>query len=156
MDIGQAFPVIVTSKNIGKYKSFKEETIAKDAFNNVTGTLNDDLKKYYVDGRFNSDKFTKDFRSKQDADKLLAHIKEGEKLDALDKKEIKPGKKLHELTIYSHLIAFKNTFFGIIYDLALFNSPVQTFTKEDRLFYIGLMLVIVVIIYALLTMINKD
>lgn len=54
---------------------------------------------------------------------------------------------LTKLTVEQYLINMKNTIFGIIDDIKLHKFNKKIFAKNDRLFYIGLFLVIIFIVY---------
>jgi hypothetical protein len=56
------------------------------------------------------------------------------------------NKKLHEYTIGELAFGLKNTLFDIINDLLNFNLTSDVFTKNNRLFYVGLFINIIVLI----------
>lgn len=61
---------------------------------------------------------------------------------------IKP-KKLHEYTVLEHFIRMKDELFSLLDELLQGNITIQTFTKNNRLIYLGLLLVIFVSFYLL-------
>jgi hypothetical protein len=89
---------------------------------------------------FDVNKFNQDFDAylaRQKAERLLREEK------FLGQKQIEiRDKLLHELTFIELLINMKNEFFDILDDMASLNISLETFTKRNRLFYIGLLLLI--------------
>jgi hypothetical protein len=59
---------------------------------------------------------------------------------------VDPQKRINELTILEILSGIKQTWFGITNDLLQSHINLDTFTKENRLFYLGLTLIIFILI----------
>jgi len=64
----------------------------------------------------------------------------------IKKINIDPIKRINELTILEILSGIKQTFFGIINDLFSSHITLDTFTKNNRLFYLGIILIIFILI----------
>ncbi|XWV26165.1 hypothetical protein QJ857_gp0913 [Tupanvirus soda lake] len=58
-----------------------------------------------------------------------------------------PQPQLTQLTIGQYLINMKNAIFGIGTDLVSQGFQIDIFTKDNRLFYIGLFFIIIFIVY---------
>ena len=92
--------------------------------------------------KFNSD--FEDYLTKQKKARL-----EREKKYLESKEIVKREKLLHELTFYEILGNTKDTVFNIMNDVTSMNIHVNTWTKENRLFYIGLLLIVFSVILIL-------
>lgn len=91
---------------------------------------------------FDVNKFNKIYDTILDEKTKERKKKEQEELEKkYGKKDI--TKNLYELSIGEIVIGFKDAMFGIIYDLTCLNINVNTFTKEHRLFYIGILLLLI-------------
>ncbi len=88
---------------------------------------------------FDVQAFNKDFEIYLDAKQRATEKKEAGDLEKLNKIVIK--KRLDQLTLAEILINFKNSLFGLLDDLLAFKYEITTFTKDDRLFYLGLFIV---------------
>jgi hypothetical protein len=102
-------------------------------------------------------KFNKEFEKKQRLTKLkLSTTKKKKKKNDQKKKE----KNIHELTIGEILINTKNTYIDIITEILSgdFDKGVSTiFIKNDRIFYIGVSLLIIsFLIYILSFLLSSD
>ncbi|XWV24919.1 putative ORFan [Tupanvirus deep ocean] len=58
-----------------------------------------------------------------------------------------PQPSITQLTVGQYLINMKNAIFGIGTDLASQGFHIDIFTKDNRLFYLGLFLIIIFIVY---------
>ena len=103
------------------------------------------MNNYYSNNDFDVNKFNKTFEENQ-----KNKINEEEEQEYLDKKsQIITKKNLGEMRLGSIFSTMKDEVFGTIYDMLSFNyedSYSEIFTKNNRLFYIGLFLIIVCII----------
>ena len=70
-----------------------------------------------------------------------------DRLERLNKQQIE--KKPYQLSVAEILIAIKDSWFGIIDDLLQRQFYIETFIKKNRMFYIGLTIVIIAIIFYL-------
>lgn len=98
---------------------------------------------------FNLIKFNQDYDKMKEKKILQRKLKEKSKLNKMN--QTISEKKIHEMSILEIFIELKNTFFNILNDLIKLNfNSVETFFqifyKKNRLFYIGLFLIIVTII----------
>jgi len=88
-------------------------------------------------------KFNKNFEIKQS--KRKRQLKKKEKILLNNLKKLKKNKNIHDLTIGEILINTKNTYLNILKDIFTLNfknSFSNIFTKDDRMFYIGVSLLI--------------
>uniref|UniRef100_A0A6C0LS75 Uncharacterized protein n=1 Tax=viral metagenome TaxID=1070528 RepID=A0A6C0LS75_9ZZZZ len=120
-----------------------------DQFTRYENKTYNPLDFYTSSGEFNLSLFNQAFREEQLRRIDFYRKRELERLEELNKQQIqKPN--LHQLSIGQHLINIKDTFFGLIKDLE--NEPLSTNTllKNNRLFYIGLLFVIIFILYLII------
>lgn len=109
--------------------------------NNSQTTSNNNQNK-----KFNVVKFNTEFEKEKEENKILQNIKEEERLRILNAQP--EEKKIWENNLYDILVGIKNTWFNIIDDLLQQNFVLDTFTKQNRLFYMGLTFMIIgIIIY---------
>lgn len=101
---------------------------------------------YTSSGEFNLSLFNQTFREEQIKRILFYRKQEKERLAKLA--EQPSPINLNELSIGQHLIRMKNTFFDITHEMTS-NKPIspQLFIKNNRLFYIGLMLLMIFFVY---------
>ena len=92
---------------------------------------------------FDIGKFNKAFEEKTKNDKKTALIEQQKKLSKMDKIE---HRRLYDYTIAETLIHTKDSIFDILDDMLKFNIKKDIFTKNNRLYYIGISLIIIVII----------
>lgn len=93
---------------------------------------------------FDIKKFNKEFEDQLLASKEATKKREEERLKKLN--VVQETKPISELTIAEILIGIKDTWFGIIDDLLNLKFNMTTITSENRLFYIGLTIIIIVIL----------
>lgn len=98
----------------------------------------------YVDNIFNLDIFNKKYEDVRRRRQKLIEDAEKERLGRLDTTSLK--KKIHQYTIGEILFNLKDALFGILNDLLKFNFTIDTFTKQNRLFYLGLFILIIILI----------
>jgi hypothetical protein len=80
---------------------------------------------------------------------LKKQQEEGKKKEAEDLSQLNATfrpKRVHELTIGELLVNMKDAIFDTIDDLLGFDFSVETFTKNNRLFYLGLFVVLFTLI----------
>lgn len=146
--IKEAFISIPVDKKRAEYKSQKEADIAKKAFNDRPPTNQiDTFKKFYKNGKFDNEAFVNSSRNNQREQELLEKIK----IQELAEKDTVPERKLLDLTIHEHLLGINSTIFGIIKDGLSLNWK-GIATKDHRLFYVGLIFLIIVLMYSVLKM----
>lgn len=109
---------------------------------------------YTSSGEFNLALFNKTFREEQLKRIAFFRNEERKRLEELNNLN-PPEPKLHELTIGQHIINAKNTVFDIIEDLLTKPLTTDILTKNNRLFYIGIILMIVYVVYLIIDDINK-
>jgi len=121
-----------------------------------------DIKKVLTPtGEFDIKKFNEEYNKKEKQREEEQKKKDEEKLKQMNKEKIE-YKNLYELSIGEILIGFKNEMFGIITDLLFFRYKsfdgfIEVFTKNNRLFYIGLLILFsVLIIYLTTSFTNKN
>ena len=101
-----------------------------------TGAVTTDQNSYTFDIK----KFNQDFEDYLTNQKKARTEREQKYLES--KEIIKRQKLLHELTFYEILGNTKDTVFNVMDDLTTININRDTLSKENRLFYIGLLLII--------------
>jgi hypothetical protein len=119
----------------------------------------DDANKYNTDGKFDVQKFNKAFE--QNKEQSLEKMK---KIDDIKLNELNNMIKyvpIYNKSSYEILVGIKDTWFDILDELLEFNFSMSIFTKNDRLFYIGLTIIIIVMMVYLYNSIitfddNKD
>lgn len=109
--------------------------------------------------RFDLGKFNIEFDRSKEKSKINQKLKDLEKLHTLSKEEEKIS--LYNLTIFQIIVNTKDAWFNLLDDLLNQNIEKNTFTKENRLFYIGVTIIIVTVILYIYTLIvtednNKD
>lgn len=95
--------------------------------------------------RFDINKFNKEFVQFQESNKKEKGEKEKEKLAKLNEQKVEI-KKLYQLSLYDILVGIKNTWFGILDDSLNFQFNIETFTKNNRLFFVGCTFFIIAIL----------
>lgn len=97
---------------------------------------------YRIDGdRFEVDRFNRDFEQYAERRREVMDKKIKEKLDELNQPEPEPP--IYDLPVGDILINTKDGLFNMLDDLLQFNFSWETFTKDNRLFFIGLTLVLI-------------
>lgn len=123
--------------DIGKDQATPREDMEK---------LNNGTYLYKIDdNRFEVDRFNRDFDQYKVRRKLEMNESMRKRLEELNTPEPEPP--IYNQPIGKILIDTKDEIFNIIDDLLQFKISVSTFTKANRLFYIGLIIVIIAIIF---------
>jgi hypothetical protein len=99
------------------------------------------------DTEFDSKKFNSEFDKKKEMDKQNSKMLADQRLNKMN--STTTSKPLYQYTMGEIFIGIKDTWFGIIDDLLLQKFTLDTLTKESRLFFIGLTLLIVGIVFYL-------
>lgn len=114
---------------------------------------------YYDNNNFDIDKFNKLFKENQEKKEEEESKKKLEYLKSLENKvEVK---SINELTINEIMYNFKNENLDLIYDIFTFNySSVsefyQLFSKNNRLFYFGLLLLVICAVFYLFLLVFSE
>jgi len=103
---------------------------------------------------FNEADFNQKFEESKELTKLLSKEKERQRLQDLNTEELR--KSIVELSTIEILIGIKDTWFELIDDLLQGKFNMETFTKDNRLFYIGVTIILIVILYFLFSIFNDD
>ena len=111
----------------------------------IYGQLRDDLQfdRYDVTDEkntFDLDKFNKKYEDVRKRRQKLLMNKQEDKLRKLNITTFK--KKLHEYTVGEYAFGMKDAILGILGDLLRLQFTIQTFTKNNRLFYLGMFILI--------------
>jgi hypothetical protein len=85
-----------------------------------------------------------EFDKKFEEQEIQNNQKANERLNKLDKTFTEP--KPYQLSIYGILVGIKDTWFYLFDDLLREQFYLETFTKDNRLFYIGLTIVLIIIL----------
>ena len=104
--------------------------------------------------RFDSKKFNQEFEKEIDIKKTRSKYIESEKLAKMSKEET--TKSITNITIAELLINIKDAWFDMIDDLLQNQFNLEIFTKNNRLFYIGLTLVVIIILIYIYDTITDD
>lgn len=116
---------------------------------------NIDINKYITNGKFDLSKFNTGFEREKKEQKELNKDKQNARLNLLN--DVVNNKPIYKQTIGEILIGIKDTWFYLIDDLLQQKFTLDTFTKENRLFYIGITLLIFsIILYLLNFFLEKD
>jgi hypothetical protein len=92
---------------------------------------------------FDLDNFNKEFVFKKERAAIENRIKSQKKLDRLTKTANVPEKSLYNLSVAEFVIGIKDTWFGILDDLLAKKIELETLTKNNRLFFIGLTIILI-------------
>lgn len=138
------------SNNIAIQPDYLKDQLNKtpDQFKQYDDLATNPLDFYTGNGEFNIQKFNKVFRDQQKGRTTYYEELEKQRLDKL--KEIQEEKKLGQYTVGEHFIRMKDSFLGIIEDLQQEETPDNVLTKDNRLFYIGLLLLTFFLFYVIL------
>lgn len=90
--------------------------------------------------KFDVQEFNKQFELDKEQRKLIAQEKDLQKLRQLNETIVE--KKLYENTVSDIIIGIKNSWFNLLDDLLEQKFSISIFTRENRLFYIGITLII--------------
>ena len=117
------------------------------------------MDEYYDNNNFDIDKFNKFFKENQDKKDEKDNLEKLEYLKSLEKNE--KTKSISELTLKDIIYNFKNENLDLIYDLFTFNYSsldefYNLFSKNNRLFYFGLLLLIICIIFYLSVLVFSE
>lgn len=96
--------------------------------------------------KFDLDKFNREFVFKKELAVVENRIESQEKLNRLTEAANLKDKSLFNLSVAELIIGIKDTWFGILDDLLAKKLEIQTLKKNNRLFFIGLTIVIIVTI----------
>ncbi len=96
------------------------------------------------ENRFEVDRFNRDFDQYKMRRKLEMSESMRRRLEELNTPEPEPP--IYQQPIGKILIDTKDEIFNIIDDLLQFKISISTFTKANRLFYIGLIIIIIAVI----------
>lgn len=116
-------------------------------FYNKSGTID-------PNNRFDLGKFNVVFDVNREITNRNQRVKDLQKLNELSR--IETVKSLYDLNISQILINTKNTWFGLLDDLLDKRFELDTFTKDNRIFYIGLTIFFVAVILYLYNMIVEE
>jgi hypothetical protein len=95
-------------------------------------------------GRFDAQKFNIEFEKSKNIKKAQTKSLEQERLAKLSSDETTLS--ITELTVSEILIGLKDSWFDLLDDLLQRRFDITIFTKKNRLFYIGVTLIIIIII----------
>jgi len=104
---------------------------------------------------FDIAEFNKKFEQVMDERKKEADKENGTKLNKLSQEANENKKNPYNQTIGEILIGIKNTFFGILFDLFDGQFDVSILTKEHRMYYIGMIILSIVLIYSFMNILNQ-
>lgn len=100
--------------------------------------------------------FNKKFEQVMEIRKKEANEENKKKLDLLNKKAIIPKKSKYEESIGEIILGIKNTVIDIGKELFDGKLDKTIVTKDHRMYYIGIMLIMIVIIYSIINILNQS
>lgn len=103
---------------------------------------------------FDVRKFNIDFDVEKALQQKLQKEKEKKKLAELNKEP--PKKKIYQLSVGEILIGIKDSWFDILDDILQGKIGISLFTKNNRLFFIGLTICIIVLVVYLYDVLTED
>jgi len=112
------------------------------------------LDKTVTTTEFDPVQFNKDFEAHKE--NVGHQVSEIEKQRLQEFNEQEKNKSLYDLSLFEILIGIKDTWFGLFDDLLQQKFFTETFIRDNRIFYIGLTIVIFVIVIYLYNMIFSD
>lgn len=133
-----------SNTTIPSITSTSTSTLTSTLTSTSTSDLNIDLNSVYVDNTFNLALFNKKYDEVRKQRQQILKQQEQEKLNQLGSTTY--SKQLHEYTIGELIINMKNSIFGLMKDLLQFKFTRDTLLKENRLFYIGILITIIILI----------
>lgn len=107
-------------------------------------TNNDTIKQLQQPGQFDLQKFNKAFEQNKVQTSQINSSLESQRLAKLN--SLAPPLKPYQLSFSELLVGIKDSWFELIDELLQSQFYIETFTKKNRMFYIGLTIVIIVII----------
>jgi len=107
-----------------------------------------------AENEFDLAKFNKEFEEKKKINNERNTELEQQRLQFMNQ-EIKE-KKAYNSTIQEYAIGIKDTWFGIYDDLMQKDFSINVFNRDDRLFYVGLTIVIIVILVYILELFTSS
>ena len=110
---------------------------------------------YYDNNNFDLAQFNNRFEQMQNDKKEQENLKKNQYLNSLEEVEVKQ-KKIHELTIKEILVITKNEVLDLTYEIISFDYDgfdefFGLFTKNNRLFYVGIFLLLVSLVLYLIS-----
>ena len=113
----------------------------------MTDSIN--LDKFKTNDEFDLGKFNSAFDENKQKQKEINDYNSKIRLEIIKQQDIANNKKIN-MTIIDFLIKIKDSWFYLIDDLLLQNFSINTFTKNNRLFYIGLTFILfsIVLLFA--------
>ena len=117
------------------------------------------MDEYYDNNDFDVDKFNKTFKENQEKKDEKENEEKLEYLKSLENKE--KVKSITELTLKEIIYNFKNENLDLIYDLFTFNYSslnefYNLFSKNNRLFYFGLLLLIICFVFYIFLLVFSE
>lgn len=103
---------------------------------------------------FDINKFNAEFERRKEEQTAKYRILDEARLAKLN--VAPPPKKIYELSVGEIIIGVKDTWFNLLDDLLQKRFTLDTFTKNNRLFFIGLTVIVIVIIIYLYDMLTTD
>lgn len=106
--------------------------------------------------KFDLAQFNKDFDINKDRALKSQIITDQKKLNALADSANPPKVSLYNLSLFQIIVNTKDAWFNLLDDLLDYQFNLDTFTKDNRLFYIGLTIIFFALVLYLYAMIITD
>lgn len=100
-----------------------------------------------MDDDFDEKQFNLEFEKNMELDKIRQDKLRKEKLRELS--GLHGEKRLYDYSIFETLINMKDAVFDILDDVICFNIDLKIFTKNNRMYYIGIILIIILVLIQL-------
>lgn len=126
-----------------------------DQFTRYESKIYNPMDFYTSSGEFNLALFNKTFREEQLKRVAFYRQQEIDRLTELNNQQ-PPPLRIHQETVGQHILKIKDSVFGIINDSI--TEPISTdiFIKNNRLFYLALLFIIIFIIYLIIHFLVKE
>lgn len=141
-----SYPGNVPVPSVDRHNIYAE---LPDQFTRYESELYNPIDFYTSSGEFNLANFNKTYREEQL--KRINFYRNEEIKRLREMAQWQPPPSFFQLSIGEHLVRMKDSFFGTIYDLQTEPLSINIITKNNRLFYIGLFLILVFVVYLVLS-----
>ena len=126
-----------------------------DQFNRYESKIYNKFDFYTSSGEFNLALFNKTFREEQLKRVAFYRQEEIDRLKKLDDKQ-PPPLRLHEESVGEHVLKIKDSVFGLINDSITEPISSEIFIKNNRLFYLAILFIMIFVIYLMISFLTRE
>ena len=126
-----------------------------DQFNRYESKIYNKFDFYTSSGEFNLALFNKTFREEQLKRVAFYRQEEIDRLKELDDKQ-PPPLRLHEESVGEHVLKIKDSVFGLINDSITEPISSEIFIKNNRLFYLAILFIMIFVIYLMISFLTRE